>query len=125
MSVIIIIKMEFKTRVKRATVKRRTPLQVHHSSSENLSLNPNLASPGRASQQIKSSQHIMIFSVKIFRLKTNGFNEWKGEIEVGRTGFEPATPPPPEVCATKLRYRPMSTFLLVSDRFVNRKFSHL
>ena len=28
---------------------------------------------------------------------------------VGPTGFEPATPPPPEVCATKLRYGPTWT----------------
>ena len=40
---------------------------------------------------------------------------------VGRTGFEPATPPPPEVCATKLRYRPLYVFLKLSSLFVNRK----
>ena len=40
---------------------------------------------------------------------------------VGATGFEPATPRPPDVCATRLRYAPNRCFLV----FRHRNFSLL
>jgi hypothetical protein len=35
---------------------------------------------------------------------------------VGQTGFEPATPSPPDWCATKLRHCPMEVHFAVDDR---------
>lgn len=42
-------------------------------------------------------------------------------LSVGATGFEPATPRPPDVCATRLRYAPNRYFLV----FHHRNFSRL